>query len=407
MSRSVPVASVKRIRYSVNVGASSATSTPSSIQLRSVSAAPLVPVGPSDSRGTSTWVMLCDVAGAERVEVGVGQHVVRRGDEIVDDAIAVAEGGERREPGHGPTMPPPAARNCNDLERDDLARSCVTSTASCGSPISPIAGATEAIAALQAAGRRVLFVTNNSAATVATQEAALAAIGVDATGSVVSSAMAAALLVEPGERVLVAGGPGLVEAMDGRGVDVVVNDGTLDAAAIDADPFAAVVTGLHRDFDYARLRERRPRHPSRGSTDRHERRPHRTRRRTDSIPAGDRSSPPSPRRVSSSRSSAGKPYRPMADLIRSLLATEAAPYDPASVIMVGDRLDTDGSFAGELGCRFALVCSGSIAPGADVPGLPAGSLTWPTWRPSPESCSARRSERNLCRGGGVGPATRL
>ena len=64
----------------------------------------------------------------------------------------------------------------------------------------------------------------------------------------------------------------------------------------------------------------------------------------------------------------------MADLIMSLLATEAAPYDPASVIMVGDRLDTDGSFAGELGCRFALVRSGSIAPGADVPGLPAGSL---------------------------------
>ena len=118
----------------------------------------------------------------------------------------------------------------------------------------PIDGSTEAIAALQAAGRRVLFVTNNSAATVATQEAALAAIGVDATGSVVSSAMAAALLVESGERVLVAGGPGVVEALQARGVEVVVNDGTLDRSTIEAAPFDAVVTGLHRDFDYARLR---------------------------------------------------------------------------------------------------------------------------------------------------------
>ena len=237
----------------------------------------------------------------------------------------------------------------------------------------PIDGATDAIAALQAAGRRVLFVTNNSAATVATQEAALAAIGVDATGSVVSSAMAAALLVEPGERVLVAGGPGLVEAMERRGVDVVVNDGTLDTAAIDADPFAAVVTGLHRDFDYARLASA-ARAIHRGAR---------------LIGTNGDPTYPMPTGFDPGGGSilaaiataglvepivAGKPYRPMADLIVSLLTTEAAPYDPASVIMVGDRLDTDGSFAGDLGCRFALVRSGSIAPGADVPGLPAGSL---------------------------------
>jgi hypothetical protein len=62
----------------------------------------------------------------------------------------------------------------------------------------PIEGATEAIAALQAAGRRVMFVTNNSAATVATQESALAAIGVDATGSVVSSRQSRASAFECG-----------------------------------------------------------------------------------------------------------------------------------------------------------------------------------------------------------------
>ena len=89
----------------------------------------------------------------------------------------------------------------------------------------PIAGSVEAIAALQASGRRVLFVTNNSSATIATQEAALAKVGIDATGDVVSSAMAAALLLEPGQRALVAGGPGVVEALEARGVTAIVNDG--------------------------------------------------------------------------------------------------------------------------------------------------------------------------------------
>ena len=115
----------------------------------------------------------------------------------------------------------------------------------------PIAGSVEAIAALQAAGRRVLFVTNNSAATIATQEAALAAIGIEATGIVVTSAMAAALLVEPGERVLVAGGPGVVEALQARGVEVVVNDGTLDAVG---DRGGAVRRRGHRPAPRLRLR---------------------------------------------------------------------------------------------------------------------------------------------------------
>ncbi len=81
----------------------------------------------------------------------------------------------------------------------------------------PIAGSPEAVAALRAAGVRVLFVTNNSAATIAEQEAALAAIGIPAAGDVITSAMAGADLVEPGERVLVAGGPGVVEAVASRG----------------------------------------------------------------------------------------------------------------------------------------------------------------------------------------------
>ena len=54
----------------------------------------------------------------------------------------------------------------------------------------PIAGSVDAIASMRSTGRRVLFVTNNSASVVADHESALAAIGVPADGDVVSSAMA-------------------------------------------------------------------------------------------------------------------------------------------------------------------------------------------------------------------------
>ena len=112
----------------------------------------------------------------------------------------------------------------------------------------PISGSVEAIAALRASGRRVVFVTNNSAATRSDHEAALEKIGIAASGDVVSSAMAAARLVEPGERILVAGGPGVVEAVAARGAVAVSNDGT-----VAPDGFDAVVVGLHRDFDFERL----------------------------------------------------------------------------------------------------------------------------------------------------------
>jgi len=47
---------------------------------------------------------------------------------------------------------------------------------------------------------------------------------------------------------------------------------------------------------------------------------------------------------------AGKPYAPMADLVRARLGDDG--------VMVGDRPDTDGRFAQVLGYRFALVHSG-------------------------------------------------
>ena len=55
---------------------------------------------------------------------------------------------------------------------------------------------------------------------------------------------------------------------------------------------------------------------------------------------------------------AGKPEQPMADLVCDLVG---AP--PSTMLMVGDRPETDGLFADRVGCRFALVESGVTGTG--------------------------------------------
>ena len=218
----------------------------------------------------------------------------------------------------------------------------------------PIPGSVEAIARLRAAGHRVVFVTNNSSARVEAQEAALAAIGVPARGDVLTSAMAAAQLVEPGERVLACAGDGVVQALTARGA-VVVSEGPADA----------VVVGWHRNFDYAGLT-----------------------RATTAVLGGarligtnDDATYPTPdgpipgggallaavaTASGTSPTIAGKPHEPMAELVRSTVG-----YAAASVaVMVGDRPSTDGRFALTLGCRYAHVRSG-VTPGAAAEMEPA------------------------------------
>jgi 4-nitrophenyl phosphatase len=225
----------------------------------------------------------------------------------------------------------------------------------------PIVGSVAAIAAVRAAGHRVLFVTNNSFAVVEDQEAALARIGIPATGDVLTSATAAAQLVAPGERALVCGGPGIVQALERRGA-VVVEDGQCDA----------VLVGFHRSFDYEGLR-----------------------RAATAVLAGarligtnDDATYPTPdgpipgggailAAVSTATGVrpeiAGKPYLPMAELVASIVGATAA----RAAVMIGDRPDTDGRFAATLQCRFGLVWSGvtrrdtSVEP---VPDLVADDL---------------------------------
>lgn len=214
----------------------------------------------------------------------------------------------------------------------------------------PIPGSVDAIARLRAAGHRVLFVTNNSSARVEAQEAALAAIGIPAEGDVLTSAQAAAQLVQPGERVLVCGGDGVVQAVEARGA-IVGHDGEIDA----------VIVGWHRTFDYDGLTRaaRAVQHGARliGTND------DATYPTPDGpIPGGGAILAAVQAAAGVSPVIAGKPYEPMAELVRATVGAAAA----RRAVMVGDRPSTDGRFARTLGCRYAHVHSGVTPKGAPV-----------------------------------------
>lgn len=218
----------------------------------------------------------------------------------------------------------------------------------------PIPGAVEAIASLRAAGHRVLFVTNNSYPPVQDSEEALESMGVPARGDVLTSAQAAAMMLEPGERAYVCGGPGIVQALTARGVEV-----------RDDGPVEAVVVGFHREFDYDGL--------ARASA--------KVRAGARLIATNDDATYPTPdgpipgggsilAAVATASGAtpliAGKPYAPMGDLVVAVIGRQAA-FD---AVVIGDRPDTDGRFARAIGCRFALVFTGVTKPGDAVDPLP-------------------------------------
>jgi glycerol 3-phosphatase-2 len=215
-------------------------------------------------------------------------------------------------------------------------------------------GAADAVARLRAAGERVLFVTNNSAFRVGDQEGKLARFGISAEGDVLTSAAAAARLLEPGHRALVLGGAGVVEALEGGGVEVV-----------DGLPADAVVVGFTRAFDYERLRVAsavaRAANRLIGTND------DATYPTPDGpIPGGGSLLAAVAIAAGIRPEVAGKPHPPMVALARA-----AAGDGPLTV--VGDRPSTDGAFARALGARFALVLSGvtgaddlPVEPGPDV-----------------------------------------
>ncbi len=224
----------------------------------------------------------------------------------------------------------------------------------------PIPGAPEAIARLRRSGTRVIFVTNNSAELLGAQEAKLASLGIPAVGDVVTSAQAAAAMVEPGMSAMACAGPGVVEALDLRGIEVVTS-GRPDA----------VVVGFHRDFDYERLTAAHravdagarligtnedPTYPTPSGT----------------IPGTGALLAAVATATGVVPEVAGKPHVPIAQLVRSLVGD-------GPIAVVGDRPATDGRFARTLRAAFVLVLSGVTGPG-DLPTNPLADLVFPDLR---------------------------
>ena len=220
----------------------------------------------------------------------------------------------------------------------------------------PIPGSAGAVASLQSAGRRVLFLTNNSAPTVSDLVAKLAGFGVEAQAAdIVTSAQAAAGMLEPGSTALVCASAGVVEALEERGIEP-VRDGEADA----------VVVGFHEDFDYGRLTAAfkavhggarligtndDPTYPT----------PH------GPVPGGGALLAAVATAAGVVPEVAGKPYAPMA----AALAARLGPDAGRSCVMVGDRPSTDGLMARRLGVPFALVLSG--VTGEDPQSEPDGT----------------------------------
>jgi len=225
----------------------------------------------------------------------------------------------------------------------------------------PIAGSVNAIESLRNAGHRVLFVTNNSYSVVADQENALAKIGIDAHNDVVTSSQAAGALLRSGERVLLGGGPGAVEAIKnagailaGRSDDHIQGDSDAQQINNESDQeFDVVMVGFHATFDY------------RGLT----RLSNAVRNGARLIATNDDATYPTPLGLIPGGGSilaavaaasgvepiiAGKPHKPMADLVRQVLGIN----DLSDAWMVGDRPSTDGLFAQTVGCKFAQVLTG-------------------------------------------------
>jgi glycerol 3-phosphatase-2 len=221
-----------------------------------------------------------------------------------------------------------------------------------------IAAAPGALDRVRALGVKVAFVTNNSYRPPGLVTGKLNRLGIKAAeGEVLTSAQAAVRLLDghgglDGRKVIVVGGPGLRQALEAAGAQVVDGSAWREAEV--------VAVGFDPDLTYARVRDA-----------------------TLAIRAGARfvgSNPdttlPTPEGLWPGAGAtlallqastgvrpevAGKPER-------ALLEEAAAAIGPGPYLMVGDRADTDLDGAHRLGWSTALVLSG-VTRLADLPGL--------------------------------------
>jgi 4-nitrophenyl phosphatase len=214
----------------------------------------------------------------------------------------------------------------------------------------PIQGAAEAVASLRSSGHRVVMLTNNSYPRRSDHLAKLERMGMPTDPEdVLTSAMAAALLLEPGERALVLGGPGVIEELTARNVATVRPGTSSDIGTVDA-----VVVGMYPSFDYSSLAVA-----------------------ATAIHAGARligtnedATFPTPTGLLPGAGSllaavatagqvdpivAGKPHPPTVSLVHERIGKVE--------MVVGDRPSTDGVLARRLATRFGLVLTGVTPAG--------------------------------------------
>ena len=217
----------------------------------------------------------------------------------------------------------------------------------------PIPGAGETLAALAEEGHRILFCTNNSSRTRSQAVDKIErVVGYRADPQdIASSAMAAGTILEPGLRVLVVGGDGIVEAVELADCEV-VRRGSADA----------VVVGIDFEFSYETLdiAARAVRDGARFIAT----------NRDDTFPTPSGLKPGSGALVAAIVSAsgtepevAGKPEAPMRSLIAGM--TSGSP-----VVMVGDRPETDLAMAAVEGWVSVLVETGVTTPGSEVEPAP-------------------------------------
>jgi HAD superfamily hydrolase (TIGR01450 family) len=220
-----------------------------------------------------------------------------------------------------------------------------------------IPGVPEAVARLRDAGETILFLTNNSSVRVDRLVEKFEGMGIPVQpDEIVTSAQAAASMLEKGTAALVCAADGVREALEERGV-----------RAVDDGPADAVIVGFHREFDYGRLNAayQAVRGGARliGTND------------DTTYPTPDGPIPGGGALLASVAAAAGvepevagKPHQPMADVVRARIG------DDAEGLLVGDRPDTDGLMAERLGFRFALVFTG-VTGADDLPVEPEPDVT--------------------------------
>jgi HAD superfamily hydrolase (TIGR01450 family) len=221
-----------------------------------------------------------------------------------------------------------------------------------------IAAAPGALDQVRGLGVKVAFVTNNSYRPPGQVVEKLNRLGVKATeGEVLTSAQAAVRLLGGraglrGVRVLVVGGPGLRQALEGAGARLVEGAAWREAEV--------VAVGFDPELTYGKVRDAtlaiRAGARFVGSN------PDTT------LPTREGLWPGAGSTLALLRASTGVRPEVAGKPERALLDTAAAAIGPGPYLMVGDRADTDLDGAHRLGWSTALVLSG-VTSVADLPDL--------------------------------------